>query len=765
MKIWILTTETPWFNPGGIARYVDNFARYLVAEGHEVLVFGAHDGTADPPEDPGYELVTVRPKWELCGEEAASPHPDGHPAWPYNVLDYWGALSYQMAGVVIDEIKRRGPPDVIESQEYTALPYYLLQRKLTGEGPLSAVPVVVNAHSPEFLCRRYDEDPRYQFPHYWTGRLELFCLHAADSVICPSRYLSDQLAGLSGGSIAPIHFPLPWTDPRRFENQVVIKPRQALYYGRLEIRKGVLRMLQACRRLWKRGARFELHMIGSDTFYHPRGMSVKEWIERKYADEIGAGWLVIHKAMPFEALMDRVRESAFIVIPSIWENWPNTCIEAMSLGKVVVGSRHGGQAEMIGGDDDCGFLFSWDEEDGFEQAFSRALELDDGQRRAMGERARQRISGICEPGKVLPARLAHFESLRETTLPARFPFVNRRLRDSRAKDGWIDTDEVAGRVSVIIPHYNLGRYLEAAVDSAFASDWDDIEVVLVDDGSNAPDSLEVLERLGKAARPGLRIIRQENTGLAEARNAGVRAATGEFLLLLDADDIIEPGFIPRAVRVIRRFDNVHIVYSWERYIEASNDIYPCWNFELPYLLGHNMTCPVSLLYRRSYLTYGPSKPEMAYNFEDYELWINLVKNGCGGVALPDPLCRYRIRTDSMWQGSGREQHLHLQDLIVQFHPELFREYGGELFNLQNANGPAQKWIKPSSLSPFDEFEQWSRRRIAYLEKQTEKWWQHSVSVEERLQQAEREKYDIWREKNRIEERLKLELQRQDRQNA
>ena len=119
-------------------------------------------------------------------------------------------------------------------------------------------------------------------------------------------------------------------------------------------------------------------------------------------------------------------------------------------------------------------------------------------------------------------------------------------------------------------------------------------------------------------------------------------------------------------------------------MDASNDIYPCWNFEFPYLLGHNMTCPISVLYRKSYLTYGPSKEKMAYNFEDFELWINLVKNGCGGVALVEPLSLYRIRSNSMWQDSPREQHLYLQDLIAAGHPDLFQEYGAELVCMQQA---------------------------------------------------------------------------------
>jgi len=448
-----------------------------------------------------------------------------------------------------------------------------------------------------------------------------------------------------------------------------------------------------------------------------------------------------------------IQTAAFTIIPSTWENWPNTCIEAMSLGKVVVGSENGGQAEMIGSDGSCGFVYSWEEPDGFEKAFTEALQLTDGDRANMGECAKKRIAALCSPQYVLPRRLDHFESLKSAPSARRFPFVNRHLRDSIAKEGWIKDEEAPNRVSIVIPFHNLGQYIEETVDSALVADWNDKEIILVDDGSDDAAAIKALERLEERNLSNLIIVRQKNMGLAEARNSGVRAATGEFRLLLDADDKIEPTFISKSIEVLRRYDNVHIVYSWERYLEASSDLFPCWNFEFPYLLGHNMTCPISVLYRKSYISFGGSKKGMAYNFEDFELWINLVENGCGGVALIEPLSLYRIRNNSMWQGSAREQHLYLQDLIARFHPNLYKEYGAELFCLQNANGASQKWVKPSANSPFDEYEQWSRKRIAKLEIENKKWWERSVEVEAKLHQAEIERQAIWQEKVRYQEEL------------
>jgi glycosyltransferase involved in cell wall biosynthesis len=751
MKIWLLTSETPLYNPGGIARYIDNFARYLAAEGHEITVFGRDDECRDQVIVPGYTYKSVVHKWNLCGEKADSPDPDKHPSFPYNLLDYWGAFSYQMADVVLEHMEASGSPDVIESQEYCAVPYYLLQRKLTGTGPLASVPIVVNAHSPDFITREHNQEPRYKLPHYWTGRLEMYCLHAADAVICPSGFLSQELEERFGKSITVEHYPLPWTDPSTFDEAVSVEEGTALYFGRLEIRKGVLRLVEEADRLWSEGADFKLKLIGGDTQYFPRNCTVGEWIQHKFKKWIDTGKLIIQTALPQAELMQEVKAAAFTLIPSLWENWPNTCIEAMSLGKVVVGSENGGQAEMIGDDEACGFVFSWDDTDGLAGALRKAISLDAIQREEMGAVARERIATLCRPELVLQQRLEHFNKVIKSAAPRRsFPFVNRRLRDSTKSQLPLGKEEQKDLVSVIIPHYNMGQFVEATVTSAINIDWPDVEIILVDDGSSDPQSIELLERLEEEHQGKVKVHRKSNGGLASARNAGVAAAKGELILLLDADDQVEPEFVRRAIGSLRRYDNVHVVYSWERYFDASHDIYPCWNFEFPYLLGHNMTCPISVLYRQTYLDVGGSKEKMAYNFEDFELWINMAEQGYGGISIAEPLSLYRIRMDGMWQGSSRDQHLYLQDLITEIHPDLYKEYGGVLFNLQNANGSAQKWVKPAAESPFDEFEQWSRRRIANLEKETKKWWERSVAAEKRLQASEVEKNEIWQEKVRME---------------
>ncbi|KND58482.1 putative CDP-glycosylpolyol phosphate:glycosylpolyol glycosylpolyolphosphotransferase [Candidatus Paraburkholderia schumanniana] len=102
-------------------------------------------------------------------------------------------------------------------------------------------------------------------------------------------------------------------------------------------------------------------------------------------------------------------------------------------------------------------------------------------------------------------------------------------------------------VSVVVPHYNLGHYLVRTIDSVLASTYSNVEIVVVDDCSTDRFSQLAIERL-EGVHERLRIVRNEmNLGLAATRNVALTHVRGEYVLTLDADDLISPGFIEMAV--------------------------------------------------------------------------------------------------------------------------------------------------------------------------------------------------------------------------
>ena len=103
------------------------------------------------------------------------------------------------------------------------------------------------------------------------------------------------------------------------------------------------------------------------------------------------------------------------------------------------------------------------------------------------------------------------------------------------------------RVSVVIPSYNHGRFVEAAVASVLDQDAD-LELVVVDDGST-DDSVERLARF--AGDPRVKVFEQENRGAHAALNRGLGLARGEIVFILNSDDLFEPG---RVRQILQRFD-------------------------------------------------------------------------------------------------------------------------------------------------------------------------------------------------------------------
>lgn len=104
----------------------------------------------------------------------------------------------------------------------------------------------------------------------------------------------------------------------------------------------------------------------------------------------------------------------------------------------------------------------------------------------------------------------------------------------------------AGSFSVVIPLYNMGRLVEAAISSALCQSLPPLEVIVVDDGST-DGGADIAEALG---HPKVRVIRQLNGGVSRARNAGIAAAQGNWVAFLDADDEYHPQFLAHAAAAL-----------------------------------------------------------------------------------------------------------------------------------------------------------------------------------------------------------------------
>ena len=221
-------------------------------------------------------------------------------------------------------------------------------------------------HTPSFETLRINQFNTYEAPFYWIGEMEKFCIKGADALVCPSQFLADKLQYLVKDPIKVINLPfdIEKEELEKYENITPEKndKKTILYFGRTEYRKGIVQMLQASEKLWEKGLDFKIKIIGGDTKLESKGTFVGEDIKKKYAKYIESGNLEMLKPIPHLELIPHILSATAVTIPSLYENFPNTCIYAMWLGKPVLVSKSGGQAEMVQESDKNGIIFDWDKE-------------------------------------------------------------------------------------------------------------------------------------------------------------------------------------------------------------------------------------------------------------------------------------------------------------------------------------------------------------------------------------------------------------------
>lgn len=223
------------------------------------------------------------------------------------------------------------------------------------------------------------------------------------------------------------------------------------------------------------------------------------------------------------------------------------------------------------------------------------------------------------------------------------------------------------RVSIIIPCFNQGQYLKEAVDSVLASTYENVEIIVVNDGST--EYLDILENF---SAPKTKIIHQGNQGVASARNNGIKIAAGKYILPLDADDKIHPEYIKKAVKVLEENPEIGIVYCRAMYFGNLNSEWELKEHKFPnYLWENGIFC--SAVYKKSdWERSGGYKPQMRNGNEDWEFWITLSELGIGAYKIPEILFYYRQAENTRsleLKKSGNELE-QIKDLM-RLHPDLY----------------------------------------------------------------------------------------------
>jgi glycosyltransferase involved in cell wall biosynthesis len=220
-------------------------------------------------------------------------------------------------------------------------------------------------------------------------------------------------------------------------------------------------------------------------------------------------------------------------------------------------------------------------------------------------------------------------------------------------------------VSVIIPCFNAGRYLDDAVTSVRSQIYKELEIIVVDDGSDDPTTISALDRL--ASNGDIKLLRNPNQGVAAARNHGIGEASGDYILPLDSDDLIAPVFLETAVRLLQGDSNIGIVCCDAMLFGALSGIRRVPEFSTEHLLCENLLFATALFRKSDWQTVGGYCVAMRYGWEDWEFWISLTQLRPMVVRIPQPLFLYRIRPDSRDRSMALWQKASMLMLIVARH--------------------------------------------------------------------------------------------------
>ena len=246
------------------------------------------------------------------------------------------------------------------------------------------------------------------------------------------------------------------------------------------------------------------------------------------------------------------------------------------------------------------------------------------------------------------------------------------------------------KASVIVPVYKVEEYLEKCVQSILAQTERDFELILVDDGS--PDRCGALCDSLAQTDPRIRVIHQENQGLGGARNTGIREARGDWLLLVDSDDWIEPKILEKAMEAGLREEADLVMFAFRTVDEQGREL-GVFREDMPKERGIGLQehkealltapCAWNKLYRRSFFQgTGLAYPPRVW-YEDLRTTPKLMAKAGRMVFLDEVGYNYLQRQGSIMNSANLERNREIldafDDLLPWFRKEgLFEAYRREL---------------------------------------------------------------------------------------
>jgi glycosyltransferase involved in cell wall biosynthesis len=231
-------------------------------------------------------------------------------------------------------------------------------------------------------------------------------------------------------------------------------------------------------------------------------------------------------------------------------------------------------------------------------------------------------------------------------------------------------ERISNLVSVIIPCYNHGRFIRGAVDSILKQSYQNIEIIVVDDGSDDGKTETILNKINL---PKTKVYRKVNGGPASARNFGIQKSKGQYILTLDADDKFHPSFLEKAVQILEHSARVGMVTSYitRIYKDCKKKVKLTGGDVSSFITKHEASA--SLLFRYRCWEDANGYDENIPGFEDWDFAISVTKKEWTVYSIPEYLFYYRNI-----EYSQNNRDLRIRPKIMRYlsrkHESVFKEH-------------------------------------------------------------------------------------------
>lgn len=245
-----------------------------------------------------------------------------------------------------------------------------------------------------------------------------------------------------------------------------------------------------------------------------------------------------------------------------------------------------------------------------------------------------------------------------------------QIIDNKTKTEVLKRNWENSMLSIVIPCYNDDLYIGQAVNSALAQTWPSKEIIVVDDGSNEQTRMKLKSLANKYDI----LVSQENKGPGAARNAGIRVAKGEYILVLDSDDFFEPQFSHKAISLFEKDEAVSIVTCFTDWFSSQegSKIFEPRGGSIKDALINNVAMGSSMFKKRDWENVSGYDENMLKGYEDWEFYIRLLKGGGKVEVIPEVLFNYRNKNNSRNKKANLEKY-ELLEYIYLKHSELYKD--------------------------------------------------------------------------------------------